>query len=181
MIDEGCRPCERDAIVSPDAWSWSLTQDIFRWTLVLTVKPYIRLAEIEVNLRARACSRNCLAQPCYSLPLALSRLLSGETTSGTLSISRTRSKFCDSPSKGLSSLCSVPPWSFTLFYIKRSCLVSWRTWWSDAPTLPYPSTSDLFGLESVEDVYRRGNRIFLAIVVALKSKDLDGTHLGYQD
>ena len=33
-----------------------------------------------------------------------------------------------------SSLCSVQPWSVTLFYIQRSCLVSWRTWWSGALT-----------------------------------------------
>ena len=31
--------------------------------------------------------------------------------------------------------------------------------------LPYPSTSELLGLENVEDEYRCGNRIFLAIVI----------------
>ena len=86
-----------------------------------------------------------------------------------------RSKFCDSRSKSLSSFCSGPPWSVTLFYIKRSCLVSWRTWGSDAPTLPYPSTSELFGLESAEDEYRCGNRIILAIDIVLKSKDFGDT------
>ena len=86
-----------------------------------------------------------------------------------------RSKFCDSRSKSLFSFCSVPPGSVTLFYIKRLCLVSWRTWWSDALTLPYPSTSELLGLENVGGAYWCGNRIFLAIVIALKSKDFDGT------
>ena len=73
-----------------------------------------------------------------------------------------RSKFCDSR-------------SVTLFYFKRACLVSWRTWWSDALTLPYPPTSELLGLESIEDEYRCGNRIILAIVIALKSKDFGST------
>ena len=98
--------------------------------------------------------------------------MSGETTSGTLAISRTRSKVCDSRSKSLSSFCSVPPWSVTVFYIKRSCLVSWRTWWSDALTLPYPSTSELLGLENVEDGSRCGNRIFLAVVIVLDPRTL---------
>ena len=70
MIHEGCHPCEHYAIVGPSAWSWSLTQDLFRWTLVLMVKPYIRLAEIEVSLQARGCSRNCFPRKCSSLSLA---------------------------------------------------------------------------------------------------------------
>ena len=99
----------------------------------------------------------------------------GETNSDTPSISGKGSKFCDSRSKSLSSFCSVPPWSVTLFYIERSCLVSWRAGWSDAPTLPYPSTSELSGLESIEDEYRCGNWKFLANAIALRSKDLGGT------
>ena len=42
-------------------------------------------------------------------------------------------------------------------------------------SLPYPSTSELPGLENVEDEYHCGNRIFLAIVIVLKSKDFDRT------
>ena len=71
-------------------------------------------------------------------------------------MSRTRSKYCNSRSRSLSSFCSVPPWSVTLFYINRSCLVSWRAWWSGAPTLPYSSISELSRLENDEDAYRCG-------------------------
>ena len=41
-----------------------------------------------------------------------------------LPVAGKRSKYCNSRSNSLSSCCSVPPWSVTLFYIKRSCLVS---------------------------------------------------------
>ena len=61
LIHEGCHPCEHYATASPGAWSCSLTQDLSRWTLVLMVEPYIRLARIEVNLQFGGCSRNWIA------------------------------------------------------------------------------------------------------------------------
>ena len=85
-----------------------------------------------------------------------------------------RSKYCNPQNQRLVPLlfCSTLE-CHTLLYILRSCLVSWRTWWSDILTLPYPSTSELLGLEIVEDAYWGGNRIFLAIDIALTSKDSD--------
>ena len=50
--------------VSPSIWSWSLTQDLFRWTLMLIVKPYIRLAKFEVS-----CSTRLFSVTSFSLTL----------------------------------------------------------------------------------------------------------------
>ena len=99
--------------------------------------------------------------------------MSGETNSCTLSISRTRSRCCNLRNQRLVQLLFCSTLGVTLFYIERSCLASWRTWWSDALTLPYPSISELLGLENVEDEYRCGNRIFLADDIVLTSKDSD--------
>ena len=86
-----------------------------------------------------------------------------------------RSKYCNSQNQRLVQLLFCSTLECHTLYIQRSCLVSWRTWWSDALTLHYPSTSELLGLEIVEDAYWGGNRIFLAIVIVLKSKDFDRT------
>ena len=110
--------------------------------------------------------------PLWSVP-AFHFGMSGETNSCTLSISRTRSRCCNLRNQRLVQLLFCSTLGVTLFYIERSCLASWRTWWSDALTLPYPSISELLGLENVEDEYRCGNRIFLANDIVLTSKDCD--------
>ena len=79
MVHEGCHPCENYAIVSPSTWSWSLTQDLSRWILMLIVKPYIRLAMFEVKSSIWCCSRNWIARHRrvrVSLPLRREECLS---------------------------------------------------------------------------------------------------------
>ena len=61
IVSWGYYTCEHYAITSPGAWSWSLTQDLSRWNLMLIVKPYVRLAIFEVSLQARDLSRNWIA------------------------------------------------------------------------------------------------------------------------
>ena len=69
MIHEGCYPCEHYAIVSSSTWSWSLTQDLFRWTLML-IQTLHQVGKIEVGLQARGCSRNWFPRQCSSSSLA---------------------------------------------------------------------------------------------------------------
>ena len=69
--------------------------------------------------------------------------MSGETNSSTSSISRTRSKCCNSRKlksmRLLNHRKSVQPSGITLFYTRTLCWVSWYPWWSDAP-LPRQSS-----------------------------------------
>ena len=99
--------------------------------------------------------------------------MSGENKLRYLVHFSARSKYCNPQNKRLVLL---------LFYSTLEChtlsypnvLLSLMTYlmkWCSY--LPYPSTSELLGLEIVEDAYWGGNRIFLAIVIVLKSKDFD--------
>ena len=75
--------------------------------------------------------------------------------------------------KRLCCFCYVLSWSITLLYIKRSCWVSWTYWWSDALTPPYSRLSLSCSVSGMLDrVYWCGFQIFLAILIALKSKDI---------